>query len=365
MEYPDHLSRGLVLVKWWLLAIPHYVVVGIFVGGGWYVVSSADGTELPAAGVGLIDILVLVAAVVLLFTGRYPQPVFDLVLGLNRWVLRVAAYASLMTDTYPPFRLDLGGNDPGSGVIAVPAPEPKASEAATTSGGPGHIGAGRATAVVLGSLLGLVALGLLAGSAMVQFADKAVRDDDGYLMSSTVNLESPGYAVTSGSAELNRGPAPIALPERWLGTVKVEAIPHTENGIFVGIARTADVDAYLTGVARSVALDHVSDDGSVDLDFTDGGSPPVAPTDAEFWAATAAGQGPQELTWPSEAGDWTLVVMNGGGTTPVEADVAIGATAPILDEVAIFLLIAGLVLGGLAVVVLYLALTGRSPGPEA
>ena len=98
IPYPEHLSRGLVLVKWWLLAIPHYLVVGLLAGGGWWAWHSG----------GLIGILVLVGGVVLAFTGRYPQPVFDLVLGLNRWCLRVAAYAALMTDVYPPFRLDQG-----------------------------------------------------------------------------------------------------------------------------------------------------------------------------------------------------------------------------------------------------------------
>ena len=110
VAYPEHLSRGLVLVKSWLLAIPHYLVIGIFLGGGGWAVAHRSG----AAVTGLIGVLVLVAAVILLFTRRYPRGIFDLVLGLNRWVLRVAAYASLMTDEYPPFRLDMGGQEASS-----------------------------------------------------------------------------------------------------------------------------------------------------------------------------------------------------------------------------------------------------------
>ena len=51
---------------------------------------------------------------VLAITGRYPQGLYDLVMGLNRWVYRVLAYAALMRDEYPPFRLDTGGLEPGT-----------------------------------------------------------------------------------------------------------------------------------------------------------------------------------------------------------------------------------------------------------
>jgi hypothetical protein len=94
IPYPTHLSRGLVLVKWWLLAIPQYIVVALL--------TSSYGT--PHIG-GLIGILVLVAGVILLAGRRYPRDIFDLVIGFNRWVLRVVAYASLMRDEYPPFSL--------------------------------------------------------------------------------------------------------------------------------------------------------------------------------------------------------------------------------------------------------------------
>jgi len=114
VAYPQRLSRGLALVKWWLLAIPHYLVIAVFISGPgrWTTGSDGSGEQISQIGGGLIGILVLIAAVVLAFTGRYPQSLFDLVIGLNRWCYRVLAYAALMTDDYPPFRLDTGGSEP-------------------------------------------------------------------------------------------------------------------------------------------------------------------------------------------------------------------------------------------------------------
>ena len=121
VEYPESLSRGLVLVKWWLLALPHYLVVAVFAGGAWAAWTGA-GPEWMFSSGGLVGLLVVFAGVVLLFTGRYPSSLYDFVLGMNRWVYRVGAYAALMTDSYPPFRLDMGGNEPPIGTASDTAP---------------------------------------------------------------------------------------------------------------------------------------------------------------------------------------------------------------------------------------------------
>jgi len=118
VEYPQELSRGLVLVKWWLLALPHYLIVGVFAGGAMAMFNKANDDWAWTSGGGLIGLVVLIAAVVLLFTGRYPRSIYDFAMGMNRWVLRVVGYATLMTDVYPPFRMDMGGPEP------TPVPTP-------------------------------------------------------------------------------------------------------------------------------------------------------------------------------------------------------------------------------------------------
>jgi hypothetical protein len=125
VEYPESLSRGLVLVKWWLLAVPHYLVVAVFAGGGWSVWSGIGSGWVWSSG-GLIGLLVCFAGIALLFTARYPRSLYDFVMGMNRWVFRVAAYASLMTDSYPPFRLDMSGDESPTATV-TPTPTPVAS----------------------------------------------------------------------------------------------------------------------------------------------------------------------------------------------------------------------------------------------
>ncbi|MHA7304211.1 DUF4389 domain-containing protein [Arthrobacter sp. TMN-49] len=116
VDYPEHLSHGLVLVKGWLLALPHLLIVAIFTGAAWQAWSySADGSMDYGHGTrfSLLGILVLIVAIMLLFTGRYQHTLFDLIMGINRWVYRVGTYVFLLRDEYPPFRLDQGPDESG------------------------------------------------------------------------------------------------------------------------------------------------------------------------------------------------------------------------------------------------------------
>lgn len=90
VDYPDHLNNWAVLVKWWLLALPHILIC-------W-------------AMIPLLQAITVANAATLLLTGTLSQRLFDLLMGFVRWRYRVAVYVSLMRDDYPPFRLDCGAS---------------------------------------------------------------------------------------------------------------------------------------------------------------------------------------------------------------------------------------------------------------
>jgi len=115
VAYPERLSRGLVLVKW-LLAVPHLIVVALLTADIMlYPIPAlndlAGGMQL-AGGYSVLNLLVVIAGFFLLITGRHPVTLFDFLMGINRWVYRLLAYVALMSDDYPPFRLDAGATEP-------------------------------------------------------------------------------------------------------------------------------------------------------------------------------------------------------------------------------------------------------------
>jgi hypothetical protein len=350
IAYPERLSRGLVLVKW-LLAVPHYFVLALLLGWsggdrvGWLTVFGAGSGRWSFGG--LIQLLVLVAAVVLLFRGHYPRRLYDLVIGLDRWVLRVVAYVALMTDTYPPFHLDQGGPEPigadafaqvgdvaghtgreGAHDPAGTAAEPGATSAGTSlepgtgARASGWTG-GRIAAVVIGAVLGLTSLGLLAAGGTGLVVDHVARHD-GYLTTSTRSAQTPGYALISEKVDL--GPANVRAG--WtdvVGTIRVRAASNDPaKPVFVGIARTEDVARYLDGVAYST----LRPDGSGTSRDHAGGPLTTTPAAANIWVASSSGGGQQTLTWRPHGGNWTLVLANADGSAGVAVGADLGATVP-------------------------------------
>ncbi|MFD1507540.1 DUF4389 domain-containing protein [Georgenia yuyongxinii] len=387
VDYPDHLSRGLALVKWWLLAIPQYIVVGLLVGGGATIVRSTTDAGWRWEG-GLIAILVLVAGVILLVTGSYPRALYDLLLGLNRWVIRVAAYAGLMTDKYPPFRLDMGEHEgvslytgpppagpSGPSTGAVPAyggPQPGYGGPPPGYGGPppGYYGGpppaslgpaapppgapppratwtgGRLVAVVLGSLLALIGLGGLATGATMGFWHLFERDD-GFVTSRAQDVASDGYAVVLGEVDLRGDGMPVDWPQRLFGEVRVRATATDGGDVFLGVAPAADTAAYLDGVRHHVG------EGNRRLQLHDGGQLTVPPEQMRLWLADAAGPGTQSVRVDLPGGRWVAVVMAPDGSSGIDATVDVGATVPWLPWFALGALVAGLAfaVAGAAIIV--------------
>jgi len=357
IAYPERLSRGLVLVKWWLLAIPQYILLGIFLGGAGSAAGRAedwDGSQWWYGG-GLIWALVLFAAIALLFMARYPRGLFDVVLGLDRWVARVIAYASLMTDAYPPFRLDQGGDDPaaaavpeaptGPEAIAAPGePAPAAQDgiAPPPAASPARGGAGRVVLIVVGVIAALISLGLLAGGTALVVVDQTQRDDDGFLMSPSEDFSTASYAIVSDSADVDFGGSERAA-RAILGKVRIRS--ESDRGVFVGIARDTDVDGYLNGVERSIVTDIGK---SPEYSNRSGDAPASPPGDQDFWVASTSGSGEQTLEWEPKEGSWRAVVMNTDGSRGVASELSIGAELDAALWTGIVLVVVGALLGVLA-----------------
>jgi Domain of unknown function (DUF4389) len=114
LEYPQQLNRWLPLVKW-LLAVPQYILVGALVGSGYVIsISVQENSVISYSTPSLIGACMAIAAIAMLFTTRYPPGLFDFAVGINRWGYRLLVYVALMTDRYPPLRLDQGSIDPES-----------------------------------------------------------------------------------------------------------------------------------------------------------------------------------------------------------------------------------------------------------
>lgn len=339
IDYPVHQRKGLPLIGWWLAGIPQYIIAGVFIGGGgtagWTASTRSWG---GATWLGLIGLLVLVAVIVLLFRGEYPRSIFDFVLGLNRWVLRVVAYATAMTPKYPPFRVD-GGEWDLAGTLTVTSEPGRPGTHSYAMGDAARStrwGAGRVTALVLMSLAGLVSLAAIAAGITGILFDQTQRDSSGYLMTSATRYSTGTYALMSASYRGGTS-GDVFVPRDLLGTVRLRAT--STRPVFIGIGPEDAVNTYLSDVAHAQGTSFATNST-----FTTygGGAPASAPMAQPFWAASTVGRGTRTVNWTPQTGNWRIVVMNADGSNGVSADVSVGARVPHLLTIAIAGLGAGI-----------------------
>jgi hypothetical protein len=315
--------RWLPLVAW-LFAIPHLVILGAL--------TVAATTGSGRAPLSVVTAALLVAGLALLFTGRYPTGLHDLLAGVARWNLRVIAYLTLLTPRYPPFRLDQGETEP--------EPEP---DGAGPSAAPRHATvAGSVIALVAGVLLLAPAAGLVAGGGALLGLD-ASRDRTGYVTSPAVHLNTSTAAVTAENLT-------IADADLWtrdiadVGGLRVTADSPTGRDLFVGIAPQSAVDAWLANAAHDNLVGLESRNGryersaGVTAALTD-------PATQTFWLSTATGATGATLRWDVTDGRYAVVVANLDGSPGVTADVRGAVQVPDLTGLGAGLLTAGVVLG--------------------
>jgi hypothetical protein len=183
-----------------------------------------------------------------------------------------------------------------------------------------------AAALVGAAVTGLIAFALFLGGGLLLWANAHYKDADGYLTTGSQRFSTREYALTTPRLEVDAGF--LLKPDRY-GTVRLEAMPKTGKPLFVGVARTRDVDAYLRDVARSEVSDVSFSPFDARYTQRAGARRPARPAAQHIWAA----QGSHTLTWNVRDGDWTVVVMNADGSRGVSAAVSAGAKVPYIATI--------------------------------
>lgn len=199
---------------------------------------------------------------------------------------------------------------------------------------PVQIGIGIALAI-------LAALTLTLG-ALAMWGDSKT-DSSGFISTKSDRFATSGHAIATDDLDVQG--AGWLIDDDVLGKIRLRADARNGKPVFIGIARTGDVDRYLSGTAYAQLTDiDYSPFEPTYRDHAGTGSPGV-PSEQGIWVASTHGPGTQTLDWDVEDGTWSVVVMNADGSRGVDAGVSAAARIDWLDTVGWALLGAGVLLG--------------------
>jgi hypothetical protein len=230
--------------------------------------------------------------------------------------------------------------------MTPPTTSPAASSglppSSTAVAGPPATGSGTPRRVFLltGAGISLLLAILLLAAGTTGLWQLTKRDSSGFFTTNTKTLATNSYAITSDTLDI--GPETPRLFGDHLGTVQIRV--SSDKPVFVGIARTSDVERYLARVNHTAVTDFGFDPFSVTYRDQPGTARPKPPTVQSFWRVQANGNGTQTIRWPIEKGNWTAVAMNADGSRHVVVDTSVGARIPVLRWVIVGVLSAGAIL---------------------
>jgi hypothetical protein len=191
---------------------------------------------------------------------------------------------------------------------------------------------------VSGGLLATLALVLVAVGGLALWGDSK-KDDDGYLSTGTDRYHTTTNSLSTD--DLNFDGVYPGFGGDAFGKVRLQATSRDGKPVFVGVARTDDVDRYL-GDTRHTDITDVDYDPFAPSYRDFDGAAPARPADQDIWVASAHGGGKRTLDWKVRDGDYSVVVMNEDASAGVDAGVKAGAKVSFLDDLGWGLLGGGL-----------------------
>jgi hypothetical protein len=240
---------------------------------------------------------------------------------------------------------------------AAPAPKPASRSA------------GDIVLIVVGAILAIISIvPLVGGAALVVI--HATQRDDGFYSSRAETLATPTAALVSDGLDVGTDGPDWLFEEGRLGTIRLTATGTSTRPVFIGIAREADVDDYLRGVAHDLVADFDVDPFSVTYERRPGTADARPPGTQGFWAVSSSGVGERTVTWPVEEGTWTAVAMNADGSPGIRTDVSVAAKVGYLLWVGVGLLVLGGLIAALGAILIVLGVRRprappAPPSPEA
>jgi hypothetical protein len=218
----------------------------------------------------------------------------------------------------------------------------------------------RLGAIVAAGAAAVMSLGFLGTGAALLWADSE-GDRQGYITTDTERFSTGSRALATENLDMELDGPESLIDDGELGKLRVRAESNDGKPVFVGIARTSEVEDYLRGTSHDVVTDVDADPFDADYSARAGDRKPAPPAEQSFWAASAHGPGERALTWGADDGDWSVVVMNADGSRGVDAGVSAGVRLGWLDEAGIVSLSTGLLFLLLASGLLYLGVRPQRP----